>query len=122
MSFYYDIDAVTFSIQVWASAEPDKLELRLHVTRVATPTSKLTGRAEEATLLRRVHCGRPDWNQLFAMWRDLYDGSDSLTVNSLVAMNNKSNLRNGLMPVPISTSFHQSLNVTFLCLLNLILD
>lgn len=64
----------------WASPRPDKLEIRLHVTRPApggshsggfSPVENLLGK-KYPNLLRRLEYGRPKWSELFTSWKESY--------------------------------------------------
>ncbi|XP_046448810.1 NADPH oxidase 4-like [Daphnia pulex] len=62
----------------WASPRPDKLEIRLHVTRPAPAACRGFSPVEiilsqkYPNLLRRLEYGRPKWKELFTSWKETY--------------------------------------------------
>ena len=58
----------------WSSPVPDKLEIRLHVTRTTSESVTASIQQQYPNLFRRLEYGRPDWKDTFSRWREYYQG------------------------------------------------
>lgn len=59
---------------VWSSPVPDKLEIRLHVTRITDDLNSISIHQQYPNLFRRLEYGRPDWKDTFSRWKEIYQG------------------------------------------------